>query len=320
MSTKVSAQPPSISSPRRRRSIENGETSEVVLDSITASPSASKATSTTTHRRRSAANGITTNRVEKIDNGINLQPNSASSELYVTELVSDYISSIMAADHVVTKMADWLTVQDFTSKMSANPLLLGSFMARLSEQLVTPLKLSRNGLMMRLLFSLACSYGDMVTDILMLNFYHTTGDETSFNRSSIILTIAIAMHVVNTILTNTHIKKKRTLALRIVQAFLCLNPAIQTYGKWSGNHREEGAYLSPSGELYFTKFIEVLFEALPQMVVQLEAMMRAESLEPLPLASLIFSIITAGIVITDASITVERTLMTDQLRGPYSCW
>ena len=146
MSTKVSAQPPSISSPRRRRSIENGETSEVVLDSITASPSASKATSTTTHRRRSAANGITTNRVEKIDNGINLQPNSASSELYVTELVSDYISSIMAADHVVTKMADWLTVQDFTSKMSANPLLLGSFMARLSEQLVTPLKLSRNGL------------------------------------------------------------------------------------------------------------------------------------------------------------------------------
>jgi len=48
------------------------------------------------------------------------------------------------------------------------------------------------------------------------------------------------------------------------------------------------------------------------------ALMRADSIALLPVASICLSVVTAGFLISDLSVGLERTMMTDQMRGPHT--
>ena len=151
----------------------------------------------------------------------------------------------------------------------------------------------------------------------MLRFYKDTGDHKSYITSLIILMWAMSAHVVNSLSQNKHSSLKIR-ALRVLQTLFLLNPLVYTFGKWSGKAKEEGATMSSNQLLVFTKLIEMLFEALSQLILQVGALMRADSISLLPVASICLSVVTAGFLISDLSVGIERSAMTDQMRGPHT--
>jgi len=215
------------------------------------------------------------------------------------------------------KVLAWLDVNEFIAKVTADKELLKAFMIQLCRLLAKPLKLARNGLAGRLLISLACTYSDMISDLLMLRFYKDTGDHKSFDASLTILIGAMSAHVINSLSQNKHCSLKMR-AVRVLQTLFLLNPVVYTYGKWSGKAREEGSKLDSTQLLMFTKLIEMICEALPQLILQVGALMRADSIALLPAASIFISVVTAGFLIADLSVGVERSMMTRQIRGPHT--
>jgi len=233
------------------------------------------------------------------------------------ELVEDFVENIQAADNIDVKMVSWFEVNDFHQLTSTDIELHKAFVLELGKRLKKPLKLARNGLAVRLLISLGCTYSDMVSDLLMLRFYKDTGDHKSYDRSLKILIGAMSAHVINSLTQNKHCSLKIR-AVRVLQTLCLLDPVVYTYGKWSGKAKEEGAAMSSNGLLTYTKVIEMIFEALPQLILQVGALMRADSISLLPAASICLSVATAGFIISDLSVGLERSLMTDQFRGPYT--
>ena len=112
--------------------------------------------------------------------------------------------------------------------------------------------LLENGFATKLVISLVCTYSDMVSDMLMLRFYHTTGDHKSFDTSLKILVLAMSAHVINSLSQNKHCNLK-TKAIRVLQTLCLLNPLVYTYGKWSGKPKEVGSITTSSELLMLTK-------------------------------------------------------------------
>jgi len=242
-------------------------------------------------RRRSVANGETPDRVAQLifrpPPPITSTPSNLTSNKndLAKELAEDLIENIQAADNIDVKILAWLDVNEFIEKVTADKELLKAFMFQLCKLLAKPLKLARNGLAGRLLISLACTYSDMISDVLMLNFYKDTGDHKSYDASLTILIGAMSAHVINSLSHNKHCSLKIR-AVRVLQTLFLLNPVVYTYGKWSGKAKEEGATMTSNQLLMFTKLIEMILEALPQLILQVGALMRADSIALLPAVSI----------------------------------
>ena len=99
-------------------------------------------------------------------------------------------------------------------QLSTNEELFDEFFDSLAGDLQKPLKLARLGIAARLLVALGCTYCDVATDFLMLNFYRTTGNKKAFNTSLTILCVAVFAQTSNAFDNNKHCSKK-TRFLRI---------------------------------------------------------------------------------------------------------
>ena len=75
-------------------------------------------------------------------------------------------------------MACWFDQNDVHQLLSTDIELHKAFVLELGKRLKKPLKLARNGLGVRLLISLGCTYSDLISDVLMLRFYKDTGRTT----------------------------------------------------------------------------------------------------------------------------------------------
>jgi len=262
-------------------------------------------------RRASTNLGATTDHVQVVAHDSTM----ADDNNYATELSQDFVSSIQSADNTKIKMREWRSKNDLFEQLSTNEELFDKFFDRLAGDLQKPLKLARLGLAARLLVALGCTYCDVATDFMMLNFYRTTGNKKAFNTSLTILCVAVFVQTSNAFDNNKHCSKK-TRFLRIFQSLLFLDPAVHTFRTWSGAEAEEGTTKVPKELLFSTKLIEMLFEALPQLILQVGALMRADSISLLPAASICLSVMTAGFIISDLSVGIERSAMTQQIRGP----
>ena len=118
----------------------------------------------------------------------------------------------------------------------------------------------------------------------------------------------------NSLSQNKHCSLKIR-AVRVLQTLCLLDPQVYTHGKWNGKEKEVGTIMSSSELLMFTKLIEMIFEALPQLILQVGALMQADSISFLPAASICLSVATAGFIISDLSVGIERGFMTDQFRN-----
>ena len=94
------------------------------------------------------------------------------------ELVEDFLENIQAADNIDVKMVSWFDLNDVHELISTDIELHKAFVLELGKRLKKPLKLARNGLGVRLLISLGCTYSDLISDVLMLRFYKDTGRTT----------------------------------------------------------------------------------------------------------------------------------------------
>ena len=174
-----------------------------------------------------------------------------------------------------------------------------------------------------LLMSLACTYGDVISDVVMVFYYNEKNMTGAFRTSLGILIGALGMQGVVTWITTKHVKRLSERIRRVVFGVMSLNPIIHAYGKWSGNEREEGSTSSPSQLLGFTKFVELIFESLPQLIVQLGALLEAsDSIQDdiRPIASIVFSVLAVGFIVSDLSVGWERGTMSRSIRGPYQTW
>ena len=77
-----------------------------------------------------------------------------------------------------------------------------------------------------LLMSLACTYGDIISDIVMVLYYYQKNMTSAFRTSLGILIGAVAAQGLVTWITTKHVKQLSVRIQRVVFGVLSLNPVI----------------------------------------------------------------------------------------------
>ena len=271
--------------------------------------------------------GVTTDIVNIVEiPSISVVGSSDSSTLgvsYLKELVGGFVDTIKAANNVQESVTKWVDVNNIYDILSADKDTMKQYFGYLAEDIKVPMKMARRGMAGSLLMSLACTYGDVISDTVMVFYYNEKNMTGAYRTSLGILIGALAAQGVVTWMNTKHVKQLSVRIRRVVFGVMSLNPAIHAYAKWSGDELEEGSTTPPSRLLGFTKFVELIFESLPQLIVQLGFLLEAsDSIQGdlRPIASIIFSVVAAGFIVSDMSIGWERASMSRSIRGPYQTY
>ena len=277
-------------------------------------------------RRRSTDAGITTDLVEKVEvpTAPPIGSSSSSNNLaHLKELSNGLVEAIKAANNVHETVKEWIEVNGLLEILLSDGEKLKTFVGLFAEEIKVPLKMARRGMAGSLLISLACTYGDVFSDIMMVAYYDEKNMTSAFRTSLGILIAALVAQGLVTWINTKHVKRTSERIRRVAFGVICLNPAIYAYGKWSGNAQEEGSTLSPAKLLGFTKFVGLIFESLPQLIVQLGFLLEAsDSIQDdiRPIASIVFSVLAVGFIVSDLSVYGERAGMNESIRGPYQTY
>jgi hypothetical protein len=127
-------------------------------------------------------------------------------------------------------------------------------------------KMSRYGLLGKLIFVTLLTYNDEGTDLRMLINYRQGGEATERY-----FWISLGILIVPTVLTmamNWIQDKKKGTASRIkgqVLSLLQLQPIMHAYAVWSGEEQAENESLSPFLMFVGQRTMEVSFEAVPEV-------------------------------------------------------
>ena len=267
-----------------------------------------------TFRRKSIESGmnIPILSLEAVPKAANLQE-EAEAGIFAAELAKDLISTIKGCESVVPAIKQWAIVNQL-EKMDGSFFVL--FLTELGNGLYRILKMARKGFKINVLLMLGAAYGDFFGDCSMLYYYRNKGDTGRFQASVGIMSLAMSVHIWDSWTNNTHCTLKRKL-IRVLQTIFFMNPIIYTWKKWSGDDAEEGSTKKPGVMLSISILIELIFESIPCMIIQLTGMIASESVDLIPALSICFSIFATGFTIADLSIENERRQMTENLRGPY---
>jgi len=276
-------------------------------------------------RRRSTDAGITTDIVVKVETlpVIEGSGSTLGKETYLKELVGGFVDTIKAANNVQESVTKWVDMNNMYDILSADKDTMKQYFGYLAEDIKVPMKMARRGMAGSLLMSLACTYGDVISDAVMVHYYLEKNMASAFRTSLGILIGALAAQGLVTWTNTKHVKQFSVRIRRVVFGVISLNPAIHAYGKWTGDELEEGSTSPPSRLLGFTKFVELICESLPQLIVQLGFLLEAsDSIQGdlRPIASIIFSVVAVGFIVSDMSIGWERVSMSRSIRGPYQTW
>ena len=107
----------------------------------------------------------------------------------------------------------------------------------------------------------------MVSDILvMMDFYRNKQFE-AFRSSLSFFCLALLMHVVVSLMKNFR-RPMKAKAWGVLQAVFMVQPAIESYNHWSGKAMEDDDVMSPVQILIAGRAIEIVFESLPEVVIQ----------------------------------------------------
>ena len=263
-------------------------------------------------RRVSVNAGVEFDSVEKADGGID-----------GGELVNSFIDMVKGATQVDGSTKEWLAVNGVREQLQkADESAFESFFTHLADKLKLPLKMARRGMVGNLLISLVCTYGDLISDALMVNYYWENNMMGKFYTCLTILAGSLGAQGLISWILNNHLPPTKRL-VRVMQGVCCMNPALYAYSHWSGHEREEGSNVTPMQLLTYTKLVELLFESLPQMAVQLSAIFDlivegGGGVDILPVVSIIFSVAAVGFAVTDLGMMFERNTMALSIRGPYT--
>jgi hypothetical protein len=144
------------------------------------------------------------------------------------------------------------------------------------------------GLTLRVGVGAIVSMGDMVSDLLMVSTFFSAGQSNAAYSTIAIVCISMLMQISIAFGQNKH--RGWTAIVNEVGIVLCfLKPAVDAFRVASGHPQVHGAPLTPINELAIGKGIEMVFEAIPQLVLQSTILMAIADRSVLTIVSLVFS-------------------------------
>mmetsp|Transcript_15548 Transcript_15548/g.36164 ORF Transcript_15548/g.36164 Transcript_15548/m.36164 type:complete len:886 (-) Transcript_15548:66-2723(-) len=194
--------------------------------------------------------------------------------------------------------------------------LAKAVVVELAEKLRLPLKLSRWRLVMRVLVILAISQVDLATDLLMLVQYSHDGNEGALVASACILGTGWLAHIW-TALNHSTGRGTKAIVHELLIAATFLAPVVGTYRFIVGAEVGEGtSMLEPLFVYAVIKAIELVFESIPESILQVSVLLQSESggeaVSSLSVASFAVSLLAAGLLVTDLNYTIESDKMKAQ--------
>jgi len=115
---------------------------------------------------------------------------------YEDELAQSFIGMVKGAANIDSTTRKWVSVNDIHAFFkSCSEDTLKGFFAAVAERLEKPLKMVRKGVAGNLVISMACTYGDLITDVWMIYYYYEEGLLDKFRYCLGILIGALTMQV-----------------------------------------------------------------------------------------------------------------------------
>mmetsp|Transcript_414 Transcript_414/g.588 ORF Transcript_414/g.588 Transcript_414/m.588 type:complete len:687 (-) Transcript_414:43-2103(-) len=212
------------------------------------------------------------------------------------------------------------TVHDFLDEMLPEENIVArEILLALAPKIKPALKLSRIGLATRMMLSVCLTYLDVTTDFLVLKEYGVGGEIT---RKFFYISVGVLLWatLINVILASIANKKrsKRAKVWAMFVALMQLNPLVHGLNTWRGVEQREEDVLSPFLVFLIVRFCELIFEVMPETVLQLYVSYHTKTLSNTVTFSILSSVASAAFIMTDNSIMSERNVMSKQKRGPHS--
>ena len=164
--------------------------------------------------------------------------------------------------------------------------------------------------------SIVLTYMDEITDFVVLKDYGEGGEATRkyFHVSWGILAVSTLVNMLMAWLGN---KKKGKIAIcrAVILALLQLNPLVHGLSLWRGVEQNELDTIHPNTMFTAVRIIELLFEVMPETVLQLFVIYHTKDVSGVVQFSILSSIASAAFIMTDNSMMKERGMMVSERRG-----
>jgi len=157
----------------------------------------------------------------------------------------------------------------------------------------------------------------MITDVLVIKQYHRDGEMGHFRLALGFMVFTAFLHAL-TAFVNLHRKQLSESVPRVVASLCLLSPLLDGYSVWSGREQDADEIFPPLMMLAATRSIELLFESLPESILQVAIFVKTENPTSLQKFSILSSIVASAFTMADTNVTTEQSAMNSQRRGPYT--
>jgi hypothetical protein len=165
------------------------------------------------------------------------------------------------------------------------------------------------GLKMRVAVGAALSFGDVISDLMMILNFLSAGSNRAAYGTLAMVAFSLLLQIVVSIAQTKH-RGWIAVAYEVMIVLCFLKPAVDAYRVASGRKHARGSPLSPITELHFVKGIELIFEAIPALMLQSAIVMVVGDPSMLAVASIVFSCLAVAYTST----TMAYDFETDPLR------
>jgi hypothetical protein len=160
------------------------------------------------------------------------------------------------------------------------------------------------GLKMRAGVGAVVSVGDMVSDLLMIVSLFSTGQSKAAYATIVMVGLVMLAQISVAVAQNKH-RGWAAVAYEVGIVLCLLKAPVDAYRVASGHKQVEGAPLSPMAELNVCKIIEMVCEAIPQLVLQGTILMAIADPSVLAIVSLVFSCLAIAYTSTTIAYDLE---------------
>jgi hypothetical protein len=212
-------------------------------------------------------------------------------------------------------------------------ILAKRLLVSLATKTTNTFKMSRFGLLFKVLFATSLTYFDELTDVrVTANFYNqgtspssttVTTTTTSSSSSMLYFKLCLAFLIIptlfNLVASIINTREERTV-VKIKYAFYSifqLNPIVHGYHSWRGTSTTTAASsINPFLMYMITRLNEVILEAMPEAGMQLYFIFHTNDVATIAYVSICCSLLSAAFTMADCSIMDEMSSMNRQIRGP----
>ncbi|GMI18824.1 hypothetical protein TeGR_g830 [Tetraparma gracilis] len=158
------------------------------------------------------------------------------------------------------------------------------------------------GVKARAYLGAAVSAADAVSDAVMINEFYEMGDTGTAKGLLAMVGGNVAFQTIIVVTQNHGLKKNkwRTMLFEMLSVVTFVKPGLDAHRVASGAEHLQGAAVAPLTEMIITKAGELVFEAIPGLVLQVAALLRAKEKGTTAVVSILIS--TASTALTATTI------------------